>query len=333
MRMNRAVLASPRNETRSTECPGMGNLRETNREDVMTVAEQPAFALPKQVQARVAAAEARTQFKRVHADPAVPVVADPAPVQPEASAPAATPPANDADYWKARFLTVDGLLKKRTDEYKERLASRDAQIRVLQDQIAATARTARIESIDPAQYMPANVIDEMGGIDVARHSLKGAAKLIEELNTPAPAAPPAPEPIEDDEPEYLRILGFMVPNWKQINADPRFLDWLAANGDARQKELDGYARAEDAQSIALLFGAFQTSLTAPRTPPLSPAPRAAAHAENPAPPQRRPTNDLPALTGAYIKEMYSKIGRGQLTEQQAQEFRQRLITERGTVNP
>lgn len=298
----------------------------------MTVAEQTAFALPKQVQAQVAAAEARTKFKPLHAAPETPLVVEPAAPDPEPPAPPALP-SNDAEYYKARFLTVDGLLKKRSQDFKERLNAKDVTIRALQAQVASTERTQRLDQLDPAKYLPANIIDEMGGTDVARHSLQGAARAMSDLNaTPAavPELPADPDPV-DDRPEYLQVLSHMVPNWETTNKDARWLEWLIP---ARQTELNGYVASEDAQSIALMFQAFAESLIAkPPTPPVAPSSKRAGHNENPAPPQQRVSGDLKPLTNAYIQEMYAKGGRGQISEAEFAAFKQRLITERGTKNP
>lgn len=58
-------------------------------------------------------------------------------------------------------------------------------------------------------------------------------------------------------------LGSMVPRWREINVDPKFLEWLSQEdedmGMRRQAMLDAFVREFDAESVAALFRKFAVS--------------------------------------------------------------------------
>jgi hypothetical protein len=79
---------------------------------------------------------------------------------------------------------------------------------------------------------------------------------------------------------YLQRLAQLVPDWEAVNADQRFMDWLAivdpASGVRRQSYLTSAFVQFDADRTALLFNSWKDSLTpSPSSAPQRPDPLAA----------------------------------------------------------
>jgi hypothetical protein len=152
--------------------------------------------------------------------------------------------------------------------------------------------------------------------------------LQEKLN-PQPSPPVATVPVDEPEAdgpvEHIAVLSVLVPDWPEINQDQKWLEWLGKAG--RQARLDAANEAADAQGLADVFNEFKESR---RPVPVPTGKHVGSHSEAPVPPS---ASKGPPLTDAYIKKMYVDYGRGAVSEESMNAFRQRLTLERGTKNP
>jgi hypothetical protein len=106
---------------------------------------------------------------------------------------------------------------------------------------------------------------------------------------------------------FFGKLARSVPEWEQINADERFLEWLGevdpVYGEPRQAALNAAQQALNADRAAAVFNAFKATLPqVPKTDPLAKqvSPKAAASAPT------APT-EKPVVTQAQIQKFYLDV--------------------------
>lgn len=149
-----------------------------------------------------------------------------------------------------------------------------------------------------------------------------------------------------------QLLDREVPNWREINRDVRFKNWLSLrnvySGVVRKRELDAAYQAADAPRVLAFFKGFVSDEAiatgsgdpAPSTEQPAPAPRQAAVAlENlSAPGRARPAGgdtptpaDKPIFTRAQIARFYSDVRRGMYTgrDKEKAAFEQALFAAQG----
>ncbi len=246
-------------------------------------------------------------------------------VEPTAQAPAPVPapaaaPADDV--WERKYKTLQGLFNAEVPklqsqnkelaaklhdaiERMEKLAQQPAKVEPPpapsvdpkdvddfgQDLVEMVQRQVRSVLGGVAQKMDAVVGDFEKRIALLEQAVKGATQT---------AAVTAEE-------VFFSKLASVVPDWEQINADERFLAWLAevdpVYGQPRQAALSAAQQSLDANRVAAVFNAFKALTPAkPKADPLAKqvSPRAAAPA---------PTTPVekPVFTQAQIQKFYLDV--------------------------
>lgn len=75
------------------------------------------------------------------------------------------------------------------------------------------------------------------------------------------------------EQQFLTSLTQLVPNWRQVNVDQKWLEWLGqvdpVYGEARQAALDRATQSMSAERTAAIFNSFLATVAQPVVPPAS----------------------------------------------------------------
>jgi hypothetical protein len=289
--------------------------------------------LPRAVQRQVEQAEALLAQAN---NPEPPAEAQPAPdlpaahsapqveptVQATAPIPAPAPPPPSDDVWERKYKTLQGLFNAEVPklqsqnkelaaklhdaiERMEKLAQQPAKVETPpapsmdpkdveefgQDLVEMVQRQVRSFLGGVAQKLDATVSDFENRITQLEHAVRGASQT---------AAVTAEE-------MFFSKLVSVVPDWEQINADDRFLTWLAeadpVYGQPRQAALTAAQQALDANRVAAVFNAFKALLPSrPKTDPLDKqvSPKTAASA----PPT---VVEKPVYTQAQIQKFYLDV--------------------------
>lgn len=250
-----------------------------------------AVTFPKQVQAEIDAAERIEQAMTAQPEPQTPgadgpdAQADahsPAPAQPqEPTAPVTQPRAPDDDpaVWRARYATLEG-------KYRAEVPALHQEMRVLRQayedlQKAQTAlkqdaetppkpKETSLVTAEDAKTFGADLIDLARR--VAQEELRALTvrvTALEQLAHSAMAKASRVEAVEgtlvrSQEEAFWDKLTAAVPDWKTVNADSAWLEWLKEYdpiaGKPRNDALQDAHRAMDAQRVAALFNLFKSTL-------------------------------------------------------------------------
>jgi hypothetical protein len=275
-----------------------------------------------------------------------PVVPDepPATPSPQDTPPvaAATPPAPPADprhadpaYWKARFDTVSGTL---TAVKAERLADRERfqqRIDELQAQVRDLQSKAPQAEIDLAAYFTPKQIEDFGE-DQCRAMATAAAKAAQESVQRAIEAEVQPlrdqrkqadaDAVEDRKQAFKDKLTELVPNFAEIDADPKWIAWLKEmDPDTDEERNEGLQRQIsrlNAPGVAKVFKKFEASVAPPAVPvpPVAPPPAGAGGPDTP--PAAATRSGYP--TPAEIKDFYKRAGLGKVSDAERTTFEARL---------
>ena len=302
------------------------------------------MALPPRVQAELDAAEAQLAALNqpapavdTDAHEAEPVVNDDAtatapvaaaaPIAPEpqpAPAPApSTPQAAPAseETWEHRYRTLQGMRRAEMDQFRQREAAMQQQMDGLARQLeelrkpsqppapasADTAKDAEVFGSDLVEMVQRVVHGSFGAI--AQQFDARLTAMEQRLNGTTSAVAQTADQV------FTSQLAALVPDYEQVNADDRFLAWLAevdpVYGVPRQAALTNAADARDALRVANVFKAFKATLTPAPAPAPTPAselnrqvaPRSGASA--PAAPAAKPY-----FSAAEVNAFYRDVQRG-----------------------
>jgi hypothetical protein len=217
---------------------------------------------------------------------------------PDASAQRAPPAA-----WEHKYKTLQGMHNQNVADLRRRIGERDAALEDVRKQLA------EIKSANPpkAQLNPRDV--ETYGEDMLAAVARVVDARLGQMPREDPRIATLEGRVEHAQKNALQVatdqfydrLAAQVPQYKTINDDPRFLDWLAQTdgmfGATRQSALDSAASVLDAQRVAHIFQAYQQA-AAPAAQP-APAP-SAAPAANANPPQA--AQPAPASARAQLEK-------------------------------
>ena len=228
--------------------------------------------------------------------------------EPPATPPAATPP---QEGWEQKYKVLQGKYNAEVPRLQKRVQDQDEQLRSFQSQLTATQNllasfSAQRESA-PAQSQPATPpapaklvkdeeVKEFGAdlIDVMRRVVREEqASLLPEIDRRvAPVAQRVDQVAQvthqvgarvarSDQQTVLALLDQSVPNWREVNEDPGFLEWLAQvdpyAGRERGDLLQQAYKAHDGPRVVAFFNGYLKEHAAV-TPPPAPKPAAAAPA-------------------------------------------------------
>lgn len=286
-------------------------------------------ALPKRVQEQLQAAEAleaQDQAARTQAAPAVQSVADlvatpPAPPQnptPQVDAPAPVPaPLEDI---QQKYKTLQGMYAADVVAVRRQAAETARQVEALTAQLQERAKEPPPDTrpaVDPKD------IETFGSemMEMVQRYVTGAVNALTDRigGLEAKLSGVSEKTAQSAEQQFYTLLGQLVPDWKQINADERWLAWLGVQDEVyglpRQAALDNAFKRADASQVAKVFQAFKSSLpVAPPVPSLDDqiAPDGAGNPTLPATPAK------PLLSEKAITAFYNDLGRGKYTGRKAE---------------
>jgi len=249
--------------------------------------------------------------------------AEPTPLQqepPAQPAPATVKPEPSEDTWKTRYQSLQGLMNTRINELQGQnkgLADKLQSMLTRLDTLAKQPETPPQASVpdpkdvddfgqDLVEMVQRQVRSTLGTLtkkvdQIVTDVEKRLAQVEQALQGTSQAVSMTAEEM------FFGKLARSVPEWEQINADERFLEWLGevdpVYGEPRQAALNAAQQALNADRAAAVFNAFKATLPqVPKTDPLAKqvSPKAAASAPT------APT-EKPVVTQAQIQKFYLDV--------------------------
>lgn len=238
-------------------------------------------------------------------DPAEP----PTPEEPVEEPKAPTPPArneDEASLWKQRYETLQGKYNAEVGRVAQQNRELQTQIQQLTTQVGELLKPKQPES-DPTPAQPlvrpedaenygSDMIDLVRRVaqDTIQKREAELNKVITELREENARLREGLVGVEQKQgqtaqQQFWNQFAQLVPDWEQINQDPRFLAWLEKtdplSGQPRQILLNSAQDALDAQRVAAIFDAFKGTVNV--APPPTPPQPSTSHppARSPAPPE------------------------------------------------
>ena len=123
------------------------------------------------------------------------------------------------------------------------------------------------------------------------------------------------------EQQFYATLNTLVPDWEQVNQDPRWLSWLGETdpiyGAARQAALDQAHQNMDVQRVSSVFKAFKEAhpVKARSSMANQVAPQGASGVAPGAPAAR------PVLSAKFVEKFYNDIAKGRYAGNEAEAAR------------
>ncbi|MDP4546490.1 hypothetical protein [Marinobacter sp. MDS2] len=287
-------------------------------------------SLPKSIQQQIE--DAQRHFEPVE-NPEETAPAPDAPVAPETDAQPAAPESNADDdkrspadepprsesYWEHRFNVINGKYAKEVPALRDEIKRLTTQLEEKDRQLAerTTAPTNNPGGLTDEQIQAGK--DEFG-----EDFVSFVQQMIDSKAAPANASSKVDElesklrQLEERDQQksqasFWAVLPELVPDWKDVNADPAFHTFLAQfdpqTGERRQDALTAAQQALDADEVAKIFNAFKNSRPAPQQPQIP---------EDQIDPQVSRTNaqapqGAKIWTGAEIKQFYQDKSQGKLS--------------------
>lgn len=247
--------------------------------------------------------------------PSDPPPADP-PVPPQPTNDSPTPPVSGQDdNWEHRFKVLQGKynaeiprLAGENKDLKAKLTELEASLESLKNKPEPLVKPEEIEEYGEGLIDVARRIarEELASKDAEINSLKAKIDSLSNVTT---------KKVEAD---FFTSLTSMVPDWEQVNQDPKFLSWLdevdELTGESRQTLLSRAEQSRDAARTAKFFNAFK------KTSSTWAANSANALDQQVAPPTNKAPNAPPAKkvwTRAEVSDFYARMRRGDISDADA----------------
>lgn len=313
------------------------------------------MALPTPVQRQLdAAAAAEQALQQAQApEPTQPAAesqeAQAQPPQPPAPAPAPAPAPEPVVDYEQRFKTVQGMLNAERRQSQAALQQAQEREAAIQRQLAELRE--KVEAAQAQQKPATDTQDHKDfGEDLVEMVRRQTALMLQQFQGVATKLEGRVAALEQNlggvsqrttmtlEQQFYATLDGLVPDWKTVNDDERWLAWLAEldpiYGAPRQAALDNAFHAFDAKRVANVFAAFKATL-----PKSTPAPSL----ESQVAPSTAPTGapaPQPAKQIVSVKEIeafYRDIAQGKYRDRQAEQGRKEqfynLATAEGRLKP
>jgi hypothetical protein len=301
------------------------------------------MALPPQVQAQLDAAEATLNEARSQDQntteaafaapaPAVEQVQQASP-QPQ-PAPEATPPVQKTDEWETRYKVLQGKYNAEVPDLHRKVHTLEQNlqqtIQKLDEVSQVKTQPEPVKAVDPkdAENFGSDLVEMVHRVASAalanvHSSLDGKlSKLVTEIEALKQQQVSTTQTVAlTAEQSFFDKLGKLMPEWEAINADPRFLAWLAdvdpVYGLPRQAALRRAQDSLNADHAAAVFKAFKG--------PEQPKPQAPDPLEQQVSPKSsgaeapQPVNSQ-IISAAQITKFYDEVRKGEWRgrEQEAQ---------------
>lgn len=231
-------------------------------------------------------------------DPASPPAAPPAPQAPAPEPP--KPPVNDQA--EQRFRTLQGILTNEINPLRQELREALNQNKTLVASVEQLVEQRNAAPPEAAVLDPKDM--ETFGADLVAMVRRQASSEIEAAvriqtagllkrleNLEAGMQSTGKQINVSAEQAFFDTLASRAPDWRSVNADQRFLQWLGEvdpiYGMPRQAALDHASQTKSVERTVAIFDAFKASV-APPPVPVAPPPK---------PPASQPLQD-PARSGA-----------------------------------
>lgn len=208
--------------------------------------------------------------------------------KPEESKPLTAKPGKeqDVEYWRSRATSMHGIAQAQAQELHElrnQVSTLSTEIKNLQVKPEAPKQADPLVTDKDVETFGSDLIDlqervAKKAVAEARGQFQAVidqqAEYIKQLEAKVGAVDQQVSASAQD--RFYEALGKQVPDWEQVNADQRFLEWLGQtdqmSGVSRQAYLDDAANRMDLARVAAIFTAFkQTVAPAPAASPVSQA--------------------------------------------------------------
>ena len=238
---------------------------------------------------------------------------EPPPVPPTPTNDSQTPPASGQDEnYEHRFKVLQGKYNAEIP----RLAGENKELKTKLQELEVALEQLKNK---PEPLVKPEEIEEYGEglIDVARRVAREelAAKDAEIKTLKAQIDSLSNVTTQKVEADFFSSLTSMVPDWEQVNQDPKFLTWLdevdELTGQTRQVLLSNAEKSRDAARTAKFFTAFKKTSTSWA------ANSNAALDSQLTPPTNKAPNTPPAKkiwTRAEVADFYARARRGDVSD-------------------
>lgn len=287
------------------------------------------MSLPKRVQAELEAAEAlqaqMDQQALANAPQAIGISQVPPPVPNEPPSanppppPAPVPPPPPKEDFEHKYKVLQGMYAADVKNLSKQLSELTSQFQSFRETKAPAPEPVKA-TVDPkdVEAFGADLIEM-----VQRYAERQAAEVERRLTAlEATVHGVAAQSAQTQEQTFYATLNRIVPDWRDINVDPRWLAWLGQRdpvyGAPRQAALDQAFSRLDAEHVASVFNAFVASL------PAAPAPASledqvapsSVSSTPPAAPAARPV-----ITQKSITDFYNDVSRGRYVGRESEQAR------------
>lgn len=289
------------------------------------------MTLPKRVQADLQAAEAleaKIQQERAQPDntvaDAAALVATPPPNEPQSAPPEPVapepppPPPQPREDFEQKYRTLQGKYSAEVPQLQRQLNELNAQHQRMLAEQAKREQKAEPQAADPKD------IENFGAdlIEMVRRYIGQQDTAYEQrfAALEQKVSGVSHQSATTLEQTFYATLDQLVPDWKDINTDQRWLAWLGETdpvyGAPRQAALDAAHERMDVQRVANVFRAYKASLPPPAKPPSSLANQVAPSGAASAQPTAAPAK--PVLSQKAITDFYNDLGRGRYAGREAE---------------
>lgn len=273
---------------------------------------QAAEALEAQLQAPTSGAPVVTSV----ADLVAPPAANPPPNEPtqqQAPVEPVAQPAPPKEDFEHKYRVLQGMYSADVASTKKQLSEMERRFAGVVDEL--TTLKARETSAAPAPAVDSKDVENFGA-DLVEMVQRHMDKVLALVNTRLGTLEQKVNGVTQQtaltqEQQFYATLGTLVPDWKEINVDQRWLAWLAQEdpvyGAPRQAALDVAHQRMDPVRVASVFKAFKDGLPPPPAPSSladQVAPSGAASVVPVATPPK------PFLSEKAINDFYRDLGRG-----------------------
>ena len=230
------------------------------------------MSLPASIQAQLDQADAlHAQLVEGANAPAETVTETPTPPVEQVAAPAPQPTAPQPDVWEQRYRALQGKYDAEVPRLHQQLREVNQVVQNLTAQAnkrpePTTPREALVTQKDVETY-GGDLVDLIGrkAQEIAGSQVHALQQQIAALESKLGQT--AQRQDQSDEGRFYTALAGAVPDYKEINLEPAWLQWLGQvdplTGRSRQNYLDDAAASRDAGRVATIFSTFKAS----RTPP------------------------------------------------------------------
>lgn len=293
-------------------------------------------ALPKAIQRQVdQAAAAEAAIAQQVAQPSEVVMTDPSqlspandsPSEPQSAQPqpgASPPPAED---WQQKYRSLQGMFAQKTSELQAQNKQYESQMTAMQRQLDALMQTRKQDEVKEQKAADPKDVENFGAdlIEmVQRYAERVFQSMSDQFGSKANELDGRLKALETQvtgvsdrtnstlEQQFYATLNSIVPDWEQVNQDPRWLNWLGEEdpvyGAPRQAALDHAHKGMDVQRVANVFKAFKAAHPVKTRSSLDNqvAPNGASTSAPAAPASK------PILSAKFVEKFFNDVARGQV---------------------